>query len=265
MNRKRSARARLGQLFLVAPNTLPFLAILAYFSGWWYRNEYFSEFGIPRSSFTVADYTVFIHSFSVMRRFVRVVTDSHIRPYIALYTIPLAIYLVLLFVVPRITPFIDPIVTRARSRLTTLLRQIIPCLEHRHYASVTSYSADHSATSPGPNVLLKLGAWILVFHILFVVSTAAGRQDAAAVLQNPRTVWILFDTESAANSDQPSSLEIATIHHIERKAARGNIALIWRTSHETVLMELDNKVLRRVFRLDNEYIMGVVYEVSYQS
>ena len=54
------------RLFQVPLTALPLIAAAAYFSGWWYRNEYFSEFGVHRSTFVAADYTVFIHSFSVI-------------------------------------------------------------------------------------------------------------------------------------------------------------------------------------------------------
>jgi hypothetical protein len=49
----------------IASSALPTLAIISYFSGWQYVNEYFSSFNINRSSFSFNDYTVFTYSFSV--------------------------------------------------------------------------------------------------------------------------------------------------------------------------------------------------------
>ena len=60
---------QLGRALRIATSALPTLAIFAYFSGWQYVNEYFSTFGINRSSFAFSDYTVFVYMFSVVAKF----------------------------------------------------------------------------------------------------------------------------------------------------------------------------------------------------
>ncbi len=54
----------LGKALKIPVRALPTLAIIAYFSGWQYANEYFSEFGINRSNIAFNDYTVFTQNFS---------------------------------------------------------------------------------------------------------------------------------------------------------------------------------------------------------
>ena len=56
----------IGKALSITGKMLPTLAIVAYFSGWQYVNEYFSSFNINRSSFSFNDYTVFTYSFSVI-------------------------------------------------------------------------------------------------------------------------------------------------------------------------------------------------------
>ena len=69
----------------VSTRVLPTLAIVCYFSGWWYRNAYFSVFGIPRDSFTAADYTMFVHAFSVVHRLLEILLDWRISRFLILY------------------------------------------------------------------------------------------------------------------------------------------------------------------------------------
>ena len=54
------------QLFRTSLESLAGLAIIAYFAGWNYVNEYFSSFNVNRSSFVFNDYTVFLYSFFVI-------------------------------------------------------------------------------------------------------------------------------------------------------------------------------------------------------
>ncbi len=54
----------------IPTNFLPTLAILSYFSGWVYINEYFSTFKINRSSVTIDDYTIFVHFFFVIKKII---------------------------------------------------------------------------------------------------------------------------------------------------------------------------------------------------
>jgi hypothetical protein len=58
----------------ISASSIPTLAIIAYFSGWQYVNEYFSSFNINRSSFSFTDYTTFTHSFSVLANMFPLIT-----------------------------------------------------------------------------------------------------------------------------------------------------------------------------------------------
>jgi len=59
----------------ISAGSIPTLAIIAYFSGWQYVNEYFSSFDINRSSFSFTDYTTFTYSFSVLANIVPLITE----------------------------------------------------------------------------------------------------------------------------------------------------------------------------------------------
>ena len=56
----------IGRSLKISVGALPTLAIITYFSGWQYANEYFSQFGINRSNIAFNDNTVFTQSFSVV-------------------------------------------------------------------------------------------------------------------------------------------------------------------------------------------------------
>ena len=63
----------LARALIVPTASLPALGILLYFIGWQYVNEYFSTFGVNRSSFEFKEYTVFLYAFSVAAALPRMV------------------------------------------------------------------------------------------------------------------------------------------------------------------------------------------------
>ena len=67
--------------------SLPGLAIVAYFSGWNYASEYFSAFDINRSSFQFHDYTVFLYSFFVITKLHLVAIACTIESHFAVLSI----------------------------------------------------------------------------------------------------------------------------------------------------------------------------------
>lgn len=104
----------------VSTRVLPTLAIVCYFSGWWYRNAYFSVFGIPRASFTAADYTMFVHAFSVVERLWDVLLDWRISIYLTMYVL---FYLSIPLIVRTPKALMRGLASVATSRRT---RRIIP-------------------------------------------------------------------------------------------------------------------------------------------
>lgn len=71
----------LNRSLRISARALPTLAIIAYFSGWQYVNQYFSSFNINRSSFSFTDYTTFTYSFSVFANIVPMILKFGIRTF----------------------------------------------------------------------------------------------------------------------------------------------------------------------------------------
>jgi hypothetical protein len=69
----------LGSVLKISGAVIPILAITAYFSGWQYVNQYFSEFGINKSSFSFNDYTVFTYLFSVVTKIPQMIRTFNIE------------------------------------------------------------------------------------------------------------------------------------------------------------------------------------------
>lgn len=72
---------------LIAGNSLPTLAIVAYFSGWQYVNEYFSAFGINRSTFSFTDYTTFLYAFSVVTKAPSLICELNLKSSIGIFSL----------------------------------------------------------------------------------------------------------------------------------------------------------------------------------
>ena len=121
-------------------------------------------------------------------------------------------------------------------------------------------------------ILLRVFSWILLFHVVLIASQGAGLKDAQAIMMCPRPVEILF--RNSVNGDLKDSLDERTkdlISEIITESTNGNMALIWRTNNETIVMRTSHRAcdseslekktrVPRVFRIDNDNIIGVVYE-----
>jgi len=77
----------LGNVLSLSAKAIPAFAIFAYFSGWLYLNEYFSEFGINRSSYGFSDYTTFLYLSSVIAKILEMLIDLNLEVYKAILAV----------------------------------------------------------------------------------------------------------------------------------------------------------------------------------
>lgn len=95
----------INQSLKISAGALPTLAIIAYFSGWQYVNEFFSSFSINRSSFSFTDYTTFTYSFSVLANIVPLILNFKFQ--------------VFYWLVPTVFLFAGPRIVRSITKQTT--------------------------------------------------------------------------------------------------------------------------------------------------
>lgn len=271
-------------------------AVVFYFSGWWYRNEYFYTFGIPRSSFTAADYTVFVHAFSVVWQIPHIVTDyKYFRllvPSLAytawlllgsslVYGRPLPIrvrlqpqYLVfcfsaiVLFVVLHILriadPPSDPILGRLRATFFRIPHLSIT-VGITYFTLLIFESLQDAFRRSTRFFTLKFASWALVFFGVFNVSVLAGQKDASRFFDgHDRTVVVMLSESFWEGvSKSPRRPFTDPFQRLQRDSKDGRVALVWKDQHETVFIWYGESTENsRVFRISNDHIVGTCYELG---
>lgn len=212
-----------GLLRLRVENFIVF-AIVAYFSGWLYVNYFFSEFGINRSSFTFDHYTVFVYFFYVLIKVPGMLLgwtlNWELNPFLGLVTLLGAL-----------------VVSAIR-----LTRERIPALDLAQRVLVV----------------------LLGFGCIFFFSIEAGIRDARGVIdeRKAREVSIVLtkDIEDAyARQFNPAHAKFV-LCDLAAAGDNGALALVWRTSEETLILRYDDTVGAdhstpiATYRIPNEYI-----------
>ena len=219
-----SDRKQIKNTLQIAVYSLPLLAVLAYFSGWWYRNQYFSVFGVNRSASQAPDYTIFIHAFSVIAQIPSVIADQR---YLDDLIIPIFVLLLFGLLFPQLSNGIIQIIR-----------------EQFHSTS---------------RVVLSLVYWItlgtMVVFVIFLLSSAVGSKEARDILESDsgRRVELIFGDDAYNLRDN---------HHFLRLNESAKVVLIWRDDDETIVIDFkDDYTPLDVYRIDNDYVVGIVYDV----
>ncbi|BCE03447.1 hypothetical protein [Marinicellulosiphila megalodicopiae] len=226
----------LKKSIVIAGTALPVLAILAYFSGWHYAAEYFSEFNINRSNILFNDYTVFTHSFSVITALPKILFNMKLE--ISFWLIPL---------------------------LLLLLGPYIKFRIENKYEKFKTYS----------HMLLKIWSWSLLLIATFNCSQQAGRYYANSVKNEAgyRSVNVIFtkDFMSDLKEYNGSDWTLNRKFLFKNSAKNNALGLIWRNSSETILAiydssgdpETNNKMVE-VIRIDNSNISMILSTIKFE-
>ena len=214
------------------PTDLLFFLAIIYFSGWWYRNEYFYRFGVPRSSPITNDYTLFVHAFSVIGRL------PHLDIQRVYKWVFIGVFILLvLFVLYRLSYMM-------------------------FFAKHPRWIAHYRRIG---NSVLKMSVWAFLFYSAFFVSKGAGHYEAYLQLtdSNPKTVEVLFRTGISDNLSLIQNAEIRRlVDQIQKHPIEVKIGLLWRDQYDTYLIVYNwagkgNNEAPKVLRIDNDYIVGV--------
>lgn len=217
-----------GNGFVLSLKILPIFAILAYFSGWSYVNEYFSEFGINRSTIAFSDYTTFLHSFSVA------------------------------LIIPELFTSIDFLKDFLKSIWLILL---ILCI-----VLFIMFKKNYQFESFQELLILRILILLLVLISINQVSKGAGLLDAKRVIdgENIRAVNLYFSKSFYEDlSDQTDeAFARGRINSIVEAAEYNALGLLWRNSNESIFLRYSlvggNKGdLQEVIRISNKYITSI--------
>lgn len=174
-------------------------AVVAYFSGWHYVNTYFSSFGINRSSISFESYTVFLYSFYVVVE------------------------------IPTMLALFPPDSRYAFATLVALL--IVSGIEFPD-------SVHASVRLLQRTVVVALGIGSLYFF-----SIAAGSSDAKQVIHDKRarpvTITFTEDVKKALEAQYDTRYANDVVDELREAGRLGALALIWRSSEETVILQYD--------------------------
>jgi len=201
---------------------LPTLAIIAYFSGWQYVNEYLSNFNINRSSYAFSDYTTFVHSFSVISNIFNLIPEYKFN---TLFWIS---PFVLLILGPKIISFLP-----------------------KNFSQ---------------KIILHVWSWTLLFTMLFFLSQQAGSYDAAQIKNKKwRPISLIIFSKSFKESlviTKSENYAKARINELNQAASNDALALIWRNSNETILMQASDSGSNKgepikILRIDNSHITAI--------
>ena len=226
---------RLRDLFRVEPYEIPLLAIATYFAGWWFRNSYFDVFGINKSSFNVPDYTVFVHAFSIVYELLEMIWDRDYE-YMKRMLLPL-LFLILILALP--------VVARR--------------LKQRDQTRADILRISSKALQVSRSSLYRLILWVILFFFIFYVAHETGRRLANEVLYDSRPIEILLHRDVQDGVDNRTKTWFNTLVTSSRAKSAG---LIWRNSRETIVLISEDSNPREVIRIDNKYIMGIVYDLE---
>lgn len=220
------------QLLRTSLETLAGLAIVTYFSGWNYFNEYFSSFNVNRSSFVFNNYTVFLYSFSVILEIPRTIIAFTWESNFGL------VFLALTFVGMAI--------------------------EFRRQSESTG-PGDRTDLHRIRNVLVRRVLLISCgFAFIYLFSIEAGRLDAQQVSQgdNARQIDLIvtpsfYEALKAQNGQELADLQMSDLSDANRNDA---LALVWRNSEETLILHFDTTEGTNhgqpiaTYRIPNEFV-----------
>ena len=290
-------------------------------------------FGIPRASFTTADYTMFVHAFSVVARIGDVLFDWRISKF-------LLMYVVFFLLVPRLVKspraMMIKVASFARSRTTrkiimmhdktridrfprsrnsthnsdlrripgvvvdwrlcfcsprcVALFLVAPSLERirrripkivvssrwggiarssilrRAKERINRYLRTERNYANVRNVFSTIFSWIAIIYMVYVVSQDAGEKDAERKLLHPTIVEVYLRGDGNSGTAIDDTYKIDEFAQaVQARSKDEGLSLLWRNRDETIVVSLEackdvpTTCEFRTFRIDNEYIRGIVY------
>ena len=247
------------RVFKTLAVALPILAIAGYFSGWWYRNEYFHILGIPHSSMATSNYTIFVHSFSVITKLPKIALDVY---YIEKILIIFFVFGPIGFLI-KYTERLLLLIIRLLWRWKSIVER--PSL----WSTAITLSNRNSGGLVRRRVLFSWMAAAMVFF-LFVVSKGAGRVAATEVITNPMrelsTVQLILDSRFWTDySDAEENTVLGELARWLSPIEVNEVGLIWRDEIETIVMTYErydpkggfNQGDSMIFRISNDRVVSV--------
>ncbi len=177
-------------------------AIIAYFCGWHYVNTFFSHFGINRSSLSFDHYTVFLYSFFVLVK------------------------------LPSILISATPNAFKGLACLFFLLA--ISAIDIR----VSLYKLTRSIQ----RLLAAAGAIAFLYYFSVEAGNVDARQIIVAKEARPVSVTLTGDVGDSLSTQYDTKYSDTWISEFRDAGRDGALALIWRNSEETVLLQYDTAI-----------------------
>ena len=213
-------------------------AVVAYFSGWIYVNEYFSGFNVNRSGFSFDDYTVFVNSFFVLVK-AHEIFLSGMRD--ALYATGSA---------------------AAIGVIALLAMLLVSALRFGRRIYVCADLARRI-------VLVALG-----FGFLWGFSVKAGQMDAEAVKSGQARgveVTLTSDFYETLTTQRGADYAAAYKGRFVQDNVSGSLALLWRNDYETLILRFESADAETcgdpttIYRFPNSYIAFIETTIAVSS